>query len=408
MLLSEQPSAKAPERRDRDGAKGGALDILMIAHRFPPFMGGVEMHTFEVGRRMVQQGHRVRVLTGNPGELLPADEVVEGMRVRRVAVFPKTSDIYFAPRLVREIKAAPADIIHIQGFHTFMPPLACWAAISARTPFVMTFHSGGHSSPLRNLVRGVQRAAFRPLIARADKLIGVSQFEASLFSRGLQLPLERFKVVPNGAEIKVGAAASRCDPLHPLILSVGRLERYKGHHRALMAFVELRKQRPGARLRIVGEGPFKSDLFSLTKRFGLENSVSISGIPPDRRGEMAELMASANVVVLLSDYEAHPVAALEAISLGARVLASHSTGYIEMAEQGLVQTIALSSSPAATARALLNIVDDPGRASTRPAIADWNDCTRTLVQIYRQVLAARSGGSLDAPAFEQPAVVARR
>ena len=42
------------------------LNILLVSHKFPPFMGGIETHTFEVGKRMAAGGHAVTVLTADP------------------------------------------------------------------------------------------------------------------------------------------------------------------------------------------------------------------------------------------------------------------------------------------------------------------------------------------------------
>lgn len=369
---------------------GGGLSILLVAHRFPPFMGGVEMHTFEVGRRMIAKGHRVRVLTGDPTGKLPREEVVMGMRVSRVPVYPRSSDFFFAPGLYGEVLRAKADIIHIQGFHTFMPPIAALAAIRNSMAFAMTFHSGGHSSKLRNAIRGGQCAIFRSLITRADKLIAVSEFEADHFSKRLRIPKDRFIVAPNGAEIEAPAGIEPIDRDAPLIVSVGRLERYKGHHRAIAAFAELLKHRPRARLRICGEGPYKFQLLKLVEKLGLDASVLIAGVPPTERHEMATILASASVVVLLSDYEAHPVAALEALSLRRPILASNSTGFAEMAAKGLLVGIDPNAPSQAVASAMLKLIDGPAVSIPESLVTSWDDCTNNLIKIYRDILAVKS------------------
>ncbi|MGO8565315.1 glycosyltransferase, partial [Rhizobium ruizarguesonis] len=43
-----------------------------------------------------------------------------------------------------------------------------------------------------------------------------------------------------------------------MIVSLGRLERYKGHHRALDAFNVLATKFTDMRLRILGEGPYEA------------------------------------------------------------------------------------------------------------------------------------------------------
>jgi glycosyltransferase involved in cell wall biosynthesis len=372
------------------------LRIMQVAARFPPFMGGIELHTFEVGRRMAAMGHLVTVLTGDPTGALPKQEDVSGMQVLRVPVYPKSSDVFFAPAVYGKLLRADFDIAHIQGFHTFFPPLAMLGAIRSSTAFVATFHSGGHSSPLRQSLRGTQMAILRPLMVRADRLVAVSQFEADRFAAGLRVRRDLISVVSNGAEIEAASEVARPDRDRPVIISVGRLERYKGHHRVILAFAELLKIRPNATLKVIGEGPYKPELLALVEKLGLKDRVAVGGIPPERRKEMGSTLASASVIVLLSDYEAHPVAALEAISLGCSVIANNSTGFAEMAKSGLLRGIDPQASPKAVAAAIVEEIDRSPDGRRTVKIANWDDCTGNLLDIYFDVVGARrqtAGGS---------------
>src|SRR5262249_19814389 len=152
-------------------------------------------------------------------------------------------DYYFAPGIYRELVRGTWEIVHVQGYHTLVAPLAMVAALGKRIPYVLTFHSGGHSSPLRNKIRGLQRAMLRPLIAGASQLIGVSQFEVDFFSETLNLPKQRFAVVPNGSDLPdtpILPATRRKN----LLISIGRLERYKGHQRVIEAFPTVMQRYP--------------------------------------------------------------------------------------------------------------------------------------------------------------------
>ncbi len=365
----------------------------MVAHRFPPLVGGVETHCFEVGSRMARAGHTVTIITGDASGRLPAEEQVAGMRVLRARAYPAGSDILFAPGVYRHVQHTACDIVHVQGFHTFVPPVALLAAIRASRAFVMSFHSGGHSSAARRLVRGPQMQALKPLIVRAAKLIAVSEFEADHFAQGMRIERDRFVVVPNGAEIDAGGAQDAPDPENPLIVTLGRLERYKGHHRAIAALPYVLAQRPGARLRIVGDGPYRADLEKLAHRLGVADRVKIGGVPAHERASLGALISQAAAVVLLSDYEAHPVAALEAIALRRPVLASCTTGFREMAARGLVRGIDPASEPAVIAAEMLDLIDS-GRSerTTQPATWNWNwdDCTGALLALYAQALGFRT------------------
>ncbi len=363
------------------------LRILMLTPRFLPDMGGIETHVQEVTKRLAADGHSVAVLTTDRSGTLLSNEVVAGVRIRRVKAWPRRRDYYFAPEIWGAIKNAECDIIHVQGYHTFVAPLGMLAAVRNGIPFVITFHSGGHSSPLRNLLRGAQWAALRGLVRRAAHWIAVSRFEAELFSEKMRLPRDRVSVVPNGAQLAWPNRPAAAGGERPLIVSIGRLEHYKGHHRAIEAMPELLRRVPDAKLRILGEGPYKPELLALVERLQLAGCVEVGGIPPSERDRLAAILGSASLVVLLSAYEAHPVAVLEALALGRRVLVTNCSGFIEMAKDGVVETVAPDANSAQIADAMAATLADD-RARPPVVLPNWEDCAGQLERIYRRVLSS--------------------
>ncbi len=358
----------------------------MVAARCYPFLGGIETHIQEVGPRLVARGHHVDVLTTDPGGELPAEEDVRGMCVRRVPAWPRRLDLYWAPRVYGEIRRGAWDVVHFQGYNTFVAPTGLLAAVRARLPFVLTFHSGGHSSPLRNAIRGTQQALLRPLVRRADRLIGVSEFEADFFAGRMGVPRERFAVVPNGAAMPVASPGVEVDPY--LIVSSGRLERYKGHHRVIAAMPDLIRRVPAARLHVVGKGPYESELRALVAELGLQSRVTIGSIPGTDRQAMADLLARAGLFVLFSDYEAHPVAVMEALSLRRPVLVSDTSGLGEIARKGLGRALPLNAGPKDLAAAMAEELR-AGRVAPDIELPDWDACAMALSEVYRDVLGRR-------------------
>jgi glycosyltransferase involved in cell wall biosynthesis len=185
------------------------MRILMVAARCYPIMGGIETHIQEVDPRLMARGHAVDVLTTDPSGQLPVEEEVRGMRVQRVPAWPKELDLCVWPGIYAAIRRGAWDLIHLQGCSTFVVPIGLLAAVRGDLPFIPTFHSGGHSSRLRNAVRGTQQALLRPLVARAARLIGVSEFEADFFSARMGVPRERFVVIPNGAAMPAASPGAR-------------------------------------------------------------------------------------------------------------------------------------------------------------------------------------------------------
>ena len=360
------------------------LRVLQVTARYFPLMGGVETHVYEVSRRMAASGIDVTVLTSDPSGRLPVREEKDGVHVRRVRAWPAERDYYFAPGVYPIITHGNWDVVHCQCYHTLVTPIAMLAAWRAGIPYVLTFHSGGHSSGFRNAIRGIQREVLRPLLAQATRLVGVSQFEADFFREHLRLPARQFVVIPNGSQLP-RATETVADPNEgTLIVSVGRLEQYKGHHRLIAALPHILAERPDARVRIVGGGPYDADLRRLARELGVAERVEIGPIPPSDRQGMATLLSRAALFTLLSDYEAHPVAVMEALALGRPVLVTDTSGLGEIARRWQVPAVPLSSSAPDIARAVLTHLDHP----VVPQVGDlptWEGCTGALLDLYQRV-----------------------
>ena len=355
----------------------------MVSANAYPVMGGVETHIYEVAPRLLRAGFDITILTTDRSGTLARGEEFQGVSVVRIPAWPRSRDYHLAPGILRTIKRGRWDIVHCQGYHTLVPPLAMLASLRAGIPYTLTFHSGGHGSQVRTMARPLQRMLMRPLLARAAKLIAVADFEREFFARHLKLPADRFVTIPNGGEMPtLDQADAVADP--SLIVSVGRLERYKGHHRVIAALPHLIGDMPDVHLRIAGSGPYEPQLRRLAHRLGVQDRVEIGSIPPTDRMGMATLMSRAALVTLLSDYEAHPVAVTEALGLRKRVLVADTSGLSEFAQRGFATAIPLRSTAAQTARAILAAMAAPLPA--QPHLPTWDDCAEQLAEAYRGIL----------------------
>jgi glycosyltransferase involved in cell wall biosynthesis len=360
----------------------------MTTPRYLPEVGGVKHHVYQVARRLAQQDVSVTVLTTDVTRTLPPDEERDGVRIRRVPAWPARRDYYFAPRVFTEITRGDWDILHVQSYHTFVAPIAMLAARRARLPYVLTFHGGGHSSRLRNVVRRTQRRLLRSSLAHADRLIALAQFEIDLYGTELRLPRDRFAVIPIGTDLAPPIQAGDGRSTHTLIASVGRLEKYKGHHRLIAALPHILQARPDARVWLAGSGPYESHLRKLADRLGVSERVQIGSIPVGERERMARELSKASLVVLLSEYETQPAAILEALALGRPALVADTSGLSELAQRGLARAVPLESTPEDIAAAILEELDR-SHVSAPPDLPTWDDCAEALLGLYRSVLAER-------------------
>jgi glycosyltransferase involved in cell wall biosynthesis len=358
--------------------------ILIVTPRDPRTQGGVERHVAEVARRHAAAGHEVTVLCGDAEGNAPRAESYEGYEIRVLRAHPRGRDWFLVPSLPREIRRARPEIVHVQSYHTLVPPLAMARALALRVPYVLTFHGGGHSSGVRNRARTAQRRLQRPLLARAAKLVAVARFEIEEYGRELRLGPEHFALIPNGTDLNFAAGEpDRSGP--PTVASVGRLESYKGHHRVIEAFPETLRRRPDARLQIVGSGPYEGELHALVARLGLGERVEITSVPPDRPAAMAELLRKVWVFALLSEFETHPIAAVEAAASGCRLVVADVGGTKELADAGLARPVPLGAPAEEVGAVLAEELEGPAQ-SARPDVLGWDECAALLIDLYRSIL----------------------
>ncbi len=363
----------------------GALEIVMVSALNYPSLGGTETHIIETSKRLAARGHRVTNLACDGFGDLKKTEILDEVEIKRFKAYPKNSDLYFSPKLIKELKYLSADVIHIQGIHTLIAPTALWKLRKSRTPVVLSFHSGGHSSQIRKTLRSTQFKAISRVLSPVKKAIAVSDFERSYFQDVFGKNGPPIDVVPNGTEsldaFKIGKVASIS---RPTIVSAGRLVKYKGHHRLIEAIPYLTSEYPNIKVHIVGEGPYKPALINLINRLGVSDHVTVESFRRDERGELFSLIGRANLMVLLSDYEAHPVSILEACALGVPSLVLDSTGLHDLVKDQFAYPVA----PGADAHEIAARIKEMLKSKVQlngMYQPTWENTVDKLLEIYEEV-----------------------
>jgi glycosyltransferase involved in cell wall biosynthesis len=109
---------------------------------------------------------------------------------------------------------------------------------------------------------------------------------------------------------------------------------------------------------------------------------------------MARALSEAAVVAAFSDYEAHPVAVMEAVALGVPVVGYDTAGVGDLVADGLVNGIDPDCPPRLAATALSAAMR---LRPTPPAhLPTWDEAADALAMLYRSVVQPPIGGK-DAP-----------
>jgi glycosyltransferase involved in cell wall biosynthesis len=245
--------------------------------------------------------------------------------------------------------------------------VALWAARLARrgTPVVVTVHTTpSHSRPQQS-----RRSAplWPPLLRTfypwAAHVVAVSRGAADDLASWSGLPRDRVKVVYNPVITSTALAAARQRPDHPwlapgqppVILGAGRLTQQKDFATLIRAFAEVRRQR-AVRLIILGEGEDRPALTALADQLGVTADMDLPGF---RENALAYMSHSA-LFVLSSAWEGLPTVLIEALAVGARVVATDCpSGPREVLQEGRLGALVPVGDVPALAAAMLLALDRP-------------------------------------------------
>jgi glycosyltransferase involved in cell wall biosynthesis len=145
------------------------------------------------------------------------------------------------------------------------------------------------------------------------------------------------------------------------------------------------EREPEARLLIVGKGPYEEELRRQAEDLGVSDRVEITSVPPDDPGGMATLLGGVSLVVLMSDFETHPLVALEAAAARRRLLVADQGGLGELVADGFARGIAPEAAPDLIAAAIVEELAKP-QPERSPELTSWDECASALLDLYGSVI----------------------
>ena len=123
--------------------------------------------------------------------------------------------------------------------------------------------------------------------------------------------------VMDNAEKKVEDSFLESNKSHPIIVSVGRLERQKNYSMLLKAFHEVLKERP-AQLVLVGDGSERKNLEKEARILKLSDHIFFAGYQENPY----PFIKKSDVFVLPSNFEGFGLVLVEALSLGVSIVST--------------------------------------------------------------------------------------
>lgn len=386
------------------GASGKALSVLMLTDVYFPRINGVSTSIETFRAEMPNHGMAIRLVApAYPNA--PDDPDVWRVPSRRIPFDPEDRLMRWRPlnKVVAMTASPGVDLVHIQT--PFAAHYAgCRLARQLRVPVIATYHTHfeeyvQHYVPrmpegaLKKAARTLARHQCRAL----DAIIVPSPaMREMLVNYGVTTPIH---IVPtgipigqfangNGARFRLrhGIAGER-----PVALYVGRVAHEKNIGFLLQSMTHAIARCPNLLLVIAGEGPALAALRHRTAMLGLAEQVRFVGYL-DRRQELPDCYAAANIFAFASRTETQGLVLLEAMAAGLPVYALSHLGTRSIIEPG-VGAIAAPDHPEAFGLGLANLIGDSSRLATladdaRLFAREWSapERARQLASLYRALV----------------------
>jgi glycosyltransferase involved in cell wall biosynthesis len=360
------------------------MKIIQVCPRFLPYRGGIETHVYEISKRLAKE-HEVFVYTTDPSGILPKNEKIDDIKVRRFRSIAPNDAYFFSYSLFSALKNESCDVLHVHCFQALPSILAIKAAKKSKVKkivFTPHFHIVG-GTRFRTFLRKFFDINQRSIFMKVNKIICISDHEKEILHRKFQIPLEKISVIPNGIDTKKFRKLLKIKKKDDFrILYVGRLEKYKRIHWILIALKRLieRNCHKKISLTIVGDGPFEKELLKFCKRLRIEKYVTFKkNLTFD---ELLKEYCSCNVFVMPSEYEAFGIAILEALACDKPVIVNRSLPMSNLfSKHGyLIDSIdELETS-------LTNFLSNNNRFSEKFNVKsfDWDKITKQIFKVYEE------------------------
>jgi glycosyltransferase involved in cell wall biosynthesis len=321
---------------------------LRVLHVTPGLdMGGLEKLLVEFARHADRQRHDLRFVSLGGRGLLAEPIEHCGWPVHALEVRPGLRPGLIL-RLAALFRRERPDVVHTHNTRALV-----YGGPAARLARVPRLIHTWHGLDLQGTRR--ENLLFRLAGRLPDRVVAVSEDAGrQLLRRGISEG--RLRTLRNGIDVARFAYAGPRNG--GPVVTVARLSPEKDIATLVRAADLVRRQQPGFRLEVAGDGPCLPELQALVDALALEGHVHFLG----QVNDVPALLARASLFVLPSLTEGISLTLLEAAARGLPVVATRVGGNPEVVEDSLTGLLVPPGRPEELAAAILRLLGDPESA----------------------------------------------
>lgn len=378
------------------------MKVVIVAPYFHPHVGGVEVYTLNMARRLKDLGWQVVIVT--TGERRHAARL-EGVTVHYLAPRFALSNTPIGLRWRREFRRIyrleEPDVINA---HTPVPFMADVAQRSSRSiPFVLTYHNDLEKSSWLHMaiVKVLHRTLIDRTLRRSTKIITTSDYYVN----------ESPYLKPYRSKIRIVSPGVDCELFNPdvkvdsdlaarywgkrLILfvgSMGKSQSHKGLDVLIRAFALVHGDYPDAMLVVVGQGDGAEAYKSMAAAAGVARDIEFTGYIDNETLAQYYKLATIFAMPSTNRSEGFGMVYMEASAVGTPVVGSRIGGVPYAVKDNETGLLVEPQSEKELSRALRRLLEDAslaerlGNAGAARARAefDWQVLAKATSEIFEE------------------------
>ncbi len=397
---------------------------LLVSEIFPPRIGGSGRWFWEIYRRLPREAFRVAAGEDPNQDAVDrdADLAIHRLPLTFPTRFlrPRSLPGYRAAwkRLRRLVRDEGIEVVHCgravpEGLLGLALKLGAGVdyAVFAHGEEVNLSNPEPRPPRLSRRVYGSRELAAMVglVLSKADYLVANSDSTRAILTGRWGLPRARLRRLYPGVDTRLFRPAAADDGVRArlgwtgrrVVLTVGRLQKRKGHDVLIAALPAIRERLPDVLYAIAGDGEERPALERRARELGVAGSVQFLGEPNDaelvRCYQQCDLFALPNRAIG-GDIEGFGIVLLEAQACGRPVLAGASGGTAETLREGETGRIVACEEPAGLAAAVVEMLSDSdwlaraGTAAREWAVAtfDWEIAAGRAAEIFARTPSAEA------------------
>jgi len=357
-----------------------------------PTAGGGTYYTHRVAKYLVKKGHKVTLLCANyrGGQ---KRETVDGVDIIRVG--NKYTVYIKAPlKFLKDFQNNFDLVIDEINALPWLTPLY------VKTPKITFIHQTTREALFEELNKAVASLIYLfekagLLLYRKLPFITVSPSVKDDLV-GIGISRKNISVVYPGIDLIKCKCDSARKSVFPMVLYLGRLKKYKGVQHLVRAMRYVTTKIPEAKLSIVGEGDYRSELEELVKALNLQSVVSFHGYVSEE--EKIRFLKKAWVLVVPSVKEGFGIVVIEAAACGTPAIGTNTMGLRDSIIHGKTGFLVPYGKPKILAEKIHEILSDGELGSRLSRNASewgekfsWEETLKKFETIIRQEVAMSVG-----------------